>query len=129
MEYIRGGQPEVGYTFHKDTGSRAMSSLSDRSEYNSQHRPYWQQLGATHIFVNAIHWLHWPCSVPSPSGFDRVGKMLAVKADLTIFIATCLVSQNTYIVQQCSTMYHEKCLSDSSIEEIIKTSLMEHVRC
>ena len=38
---VGGGQLEVGYTFHKDTDSnaRAEFSLSDRNEYNSQHRP------------------------------------------------------------------------------------------
>lgn len=53
-----GGQPEVGYIFHKNTDSSFVSSLGDRNEYNSQHTPvgqnnHWQQLGTTHIFVNA----------------------------------------------------------------------------
>ena len=42
------GQLEVGYTFHKDTDTNAVSLLSDRNEYNSQytyHRP--RQLLAT----------------------------------------------------------------------------------
>ena len=30
------GQPEAGYIFHQDTDSRAVSSLSDRNEYNSE---------------------------------------------------------------------------------------------
>ena len=33
------GQLEAACTFHKDTDSSAVSSLSDRSKYNSQHRP------------------------------------------------------------------------------------------
>ena len=33
-----GGQLKAGYTFYKDTGSSAMPSLSDRNEYNLQHR-------------------------------------------------------------------------------------------
>ena len=35
---VGGGQLEVGYTFHKDTGNNAVSSPSDRNKYNSQDR-------------------------------------------------------------------------------------------
>lgn len=34
----KGGQLEAGYAFHKDIESNVVSSLSDRNEYNSQHR-------------------------------------------------------------------------------------------
>ena len=34
-----GGQMEAGYTFHNDKESSAVSSLSDRNEYNLQHKP------------------------------------------------------------------------------------------
>ena len=52
-----GGQPEGGYTFHKDTDSSVVISLSDRNEYNSHHRLR-QSLAAiwhhtpTHLLVN-----------------------------------------------------------------------------
>ena len=38
---------------------------------------YWQQSGTTHILINAIHWLHRPCSTLSL--FHRVSKKPSVK--------------------------------------------------
>ena len=79
-----GKQLEAGYTFHKDTDSSAVSSLSDRNKYNSQHRPR-QLLAAVwpiHTLVNVTHWLHRPCS--APSWFDRVSEKPAMPADLAV---------------------------------------------
>ena len=36
-----GGKPKVGYTFHQDTGSGAMSSVRDRYRHNPQDRQRW----------------------------------------------------------------------------------------
>ena len=33
---VEGGQPEAGYTFHKDTGSSTVSSLSNRNKHTIQ---------------------------------------------------------------------------------------------
>ena len=44
---------------------------------------HWQQFGTIHILINAIYWLHRPCSASSL--LDRVKKKLSMKADLAIY--------------------------------------------
>ena len=51
---MREGQPEEGYNFHKDTDSSAVISLSDRNEYNSQHRLR-QSLAAVWYHTPTVH--------------------------------------------------------------------------
>ena len=34
-----GGKPKAGYTFHLDTGSGAVSSISDKNRHSTQDRP------------------------------------------------------------------------------------------
>ena len=71
-----GGQLEVGYTFHLDTDSSAVSSVCDRNRHGSLGRPR-RSLGTTWIPINASQWQHRPCS--APSWFDRVSKKLSEK--------------------------------------------------
>ena len=50
--------------------------MSSVTEINSTHRigrdSRWQQSGTTHILIDAIHWLHRPCS--APLWLDKVRK-------------------------------------------------------
>ena len=61
--------------------------LQYMTETDSIHRigwdSRWQQSGTTYILINAIHWLHRPCS--TPWWFDRVSKKLSVKVDFAIY--------------------------------------------
>ena len=62
-----GEQPEEGQIFHKDI-------------------TMYRHFGITHILINAVYWLHRPCSVLTQ--FDRVGKMPSVKAHLATYTIT-----------------------------------------
>ena len=73
------GQPEIDYSFHKDTDSSAVSSLSDRNAYSLQHSLRWLLACAaaavwhhTYPCYNATHHLHRLCN--AYSCFNRVRK-------------------------------------------------------
>ena len=76
-----GGHPEAGYTFHQDTGSAAVSLISDGNRHNPPDRL--RQL-ITHILINATDWLDLQ-AYRAPSWLDRVSKKASVKADLGIY--------------------------------------------
>ena len=75
-------RPYHGHTFHQDTDNSVVSSVSDRNRLHLQNRSRQsqQQYGTTHILINAIHWLHRPCSALSQ--FDRVSKKAVCESRL-----------------------------------------------
>ena len=62
-----------------------MCSVGGMNGLNSQDRQdsCWHQFDTTHILLNAVHWLHRPCS--TPSRFDRVRIKAFVNANLVIY--------------------------------------------
>ena len=73
-----GGYPETSYTFHEDTNSSAVSSVSDKKRFNSQDKLDSSSCTA-YIFNNGILLPHIPCT--EPWWFDRDGKKPSVKVD------------------------------------------------
>ena len=80
-----GRQLEVGYTFHWDTDSSAVSSTSDKNRHSPQGRSRQLLAAVWHPMQPYLipQWLHRPSSAPLWT--DRVGKKPSVKADLAVY--------------------------------------------
>ena len=77
-----GRKPKAGYSFHQDTDSDAVSSVSDRNKHNP-HAGYRQRWSLAVLWHHSHPRIHRLCG--APLWFYRVGKKPSVKADLAIF--------------------------------------------
>ena len=63
----------------------------------------WQQFGTSCTLINALQWLHRPCS--ALSWIDRVDKKPSVKADLAIY--SCVLGVTGQWVSVALTLCHQ----------------------
>ena len=66
-----GAQPERGLSYIR-TYRQQYCIFNKRQKQNKTHSigkgSCWQQFGTTDILIDAVHWLHRPCNVPSSFG-------------------------------------------------------------